>query len=553
MHIMKRVTCLFVLLACLISAVPAYGAEVDYGTLEGGGSDLRQARAATASASVSMADGAHEKWIDRVAGLPQYAIDLYNWLDENANPDGALADPTKGELYKDKYYYRAAVLSGTTTAECSADNYKTVAQQATQTAMYNDYKEAKEYLSIVFDAFDRDHPEIFWLSNSTYYSYNGSYSCQYIQGEVVVDYDVNIMFCLKTSDFDIRYSDYQDPETIARDTNKRDTLVQSIIQNCPKTNTEDQIRYLNQVLTERNAYNSLVANNTTASVNRAAWECLSALEGRAGTEGPVCEGYAKAFMVLCRELDIPCVLVDGKAKPDPIQIAGAHMWNYVCVNNTWYAVDITWNDPFVSQCPAEVKSGSETDEWLFMFEDTVIEPGMTFIESHVVENQPRRNGFQFLNGPMLGTTPVIQTSTISGTVTSFAPSNDKVTFELYSNADNTLVATHTSASGKGIPFTLNDVKHDEYILKVSAPGHATRTYAINVNADVSLDVKICLMGDVSGDGRINIADVAKIYSHIKQTNLLTDAYQLQCADVSGDGKINIADTAKVYAYVKSAQ
>jgi hypothetical protein len=78
----------------------------------------------------------------------------------------------------------------------------------------------------------------------------------------------------------------------------------------------------------------------------------------------------------------------------------------------------------------------------------------------------------------------------------------------------------------------------------------TRTYTVTVGGSVTQDAKICLLGDVTGDGRVNVGDTAKVYSHVKQTALLTDEYALACADVSGDGRINVGDTAKIYSHVK---
>lgn len=60
----------------------------------------------------------------------------------------------------------------------------------------------------------------------------------------------------------------------------------------------------------------------------------------------VCEGYAKAFKYLLDELEIPCIIVAGEA----INSEGTqekHMWNYVQINDVWYAVDVTWDDPII--------------------------------------------------------------------------------------------------------------------------------------------------------------------------------------------------------------
>ncbi len=60
-------------------------------------------------------------------------------------------------------------------------------------------------------------------------------------------------------------------------------------------------------------------------------------------EKVVCEGYAKAFKILCDRFGLPCVLVSGMAYTS--SGAGAHMWNYVQMpDGNWYAVDATWND-----------------------------------------------------------------------------------------------------------------------------------------------------------------------------------------------------------------
>jgi len=63
----------------------------------------------------------------------------------------------------------------------------------------------------------------------------------------------------------------------------------------------------------------------------------------------VCEGYAKAFKYLLDEMKIPCIIVSG----DAINSTGAtesHMWNYVKINDIWYAFDVTWDDPIMDDC-----------------------------------------------------------------------------------------------------------------------------------------------------------------------------------------------------------
>lgn len=60
----------------------------------------------------------------------------------------------------------------------------------------------------------------------------------------------------------------------------------------------------------------------------------------------VCEGYAKAFKYLVDSLEIPCILVYGYGT-DKQGNQESHSWNYVQIENKWYAVDVTWDDPII--------------------------------------------------------------------------------------------------------------------------------------------------------------------------------------------------------------
>ena len=60
----------------------------------------------------------------------------------------------------------------------------------------------------------------------------------------------------------------------------------------------------------------------------------------------VCEGYAKAFKYLMDSMNIPCVTVSGKATNSEGD-SESHAWNYVQINNAWYAIDCTWDDPIL--------------------------------------------------------------------------------------------------------------------------------------------------------------------------------------------------------------
>lgn len=52
----------------------------------------------------------------------------------------------------------------------------------------------------------------------------------------------------------------------------------------------------------------------------------------------VCEGYSRAFQLLCRKIGIPCEPVYGSTED------GGHMWNTVKIEGEWYLTDVTWDD-----------------------------------------------------------------------------------------------------------------------------------------------------------------------------------------------------------------
>ncbi len=60
----------------------------------------------------------------------------------------------------------------------------------------------------------------------------------------------------------------------------------------------------------------------------------------------VCEGYAKGFKYLMDTLNIPCVVACGIGTNNEGNTEN-HAWNYVYINDRWYALDSTWDDPII--------------------------------------------------------------------------------------------------------------------------------------------------------------------------------------------------------------
>lgn len=67
--------------------------------------------------------------------------------------------------------------------------------------------------------------------------------------------------------------------------------------------------------------------------------CGALFDGKA-----VCEGYARALKYLLEQVGVPCLLIAGIGTNSD-GITESHAWNYVQLNNKWYAIDATWDDP----------------------------------------------------------------------------------------------------------------------------------------------------------------------------------------------------------------
>lgn len=349
------------------------------------------------------ASGNYVNWIDRIADLPDYAAGFYTWLEENAAPGGALTDPSSATNLGGNYVHQVHTIEGTTSFQYSAGT--SVSDQALNAALSHAGDEPEIVMNYIFDvygAFDRDHPEVFWLNTECVCGLGIDYEYSIAGSVRQVAYTLKVYFYLQTEDYDVRMEGYRSAAQIVTAIQKRDQDVQRILADCPVDEpVQAQIRYLNQMLTQSNAYNSAISGADTSSADPTAWKCISALAGSTGAQGPVCEGYARAFKVLCDVLDIPCVLTSGTARSTTTDTPQQHMWNEVSIDGQWYAVDVTWNDPSLKSKPNAAVSGYEQEDWLLLGSQTQVAEGLTFEDSHVVYNRIQADGWCYTNGPVL--------------------------------------------------------------------------------------------------------------------------------------------------------
>lgn len=258
------------------------------------------------------------------------------------------ATAADNNLYNDevynKYYYEQL-------SESSKYVYDSIYSviDKTMTGMYEIKIDLSEYnvpvtdsttcFQSAIDALDRDHPEVFWLDYNKIefkYSIVTTDNIQCIRNVYVAPGEFGTYLI----------DSYKDKDEVMADFNDVSDYVEEVLPAINAFNstnaTYDKLRYIHDLLVKTNEYNSDYDN---ASIK--AHKCVSAIPGNTtGEDAPVCEGYSRAFKVLCDNANIPCILVTGEGITAGNSIP--HMWNYVMIDDRWYAIDVTWDDPILS-------------------------------------------------------------------------------------------------------------------------------------------------------------------------------------------------------------
>ena len=181
-------------------------------------------------------------------------------------------------------------------------------------------------MQAALDAFTYDYPEVFWMRGSGYsYSisateqngkYTGIISEFTMRPSLVEGYNTNITDNMNNF---LENADVAATQ-IAAETNGKSLY--------------EKVKAIHDYVCEKAVYDA--QNNLRVH---------SAGPMFIGDGHVVCEGYAKAMLILCRKLGIDCACIGGFARNSSASSGEAHMWNYVKMDNdTWYLVDATWDD-----------------------------------------------------------------------------------------------------------------------------------------------------------------------------------------------------------------
>ena len=101
-------------------------------------------------------------------------------------------------------------------------------------------------------------------------------------------------------------------------------------------------------------------------------------------------------------------------------------------------------------------------------------------------------------------------------------------------------------------FTLPALKDGTYKMSVQARSFVEREYDVTFKEGSIVsppEIRLSLIGDISGDGAVNASDLLLLKSHIKGVSTLDD-YKFKCADVDNSGDLKATDLLKIKAHIK---
>lgn len=178
----------------------------------------------------------------------------------------------------------------------------------------NNYDDAIKDISIAYSAFLQDNAELFWMPNTYIISNsdiganrNISIAFQYSKGK-------------NQNSYTIRKSEREAMKA------ELDKVVNEITSQIADLDSDyEKEKYIHDYLCDTVTYTQ-------------DGEFINTAYGALVLKSALCEGYAKAFKLLCNKVDIQCDLITGESQNE------GHMWNRVNIDQTHSYVDVTWDD-----------------------------------------------------------------------------------------------------------------------------------------------------------------------------------------------------------------
>lgn len=228
-----------------------------------------------------------------------------------------------------------------------------------------------KYYQSAIEAYTYDNPDVFYLSpNKMYLNIETTTRGSKVTYYVYID---------KGEEGNYLIDEFSSKEQINQALQEIDQVKNQMIQN-RKSTTYDNIKMVHDYLVDNVSYDTSVSKANIYNIY-----------GAMVNKESVCEGYARSFKYLMDALGVPCTLVIGKGTNSEGRTEN-HAWNYVQINNSWYAIDTTWDDPI-----SNIGWISQSSKYRYFLKGS-----NDILKDHVPSNQFTQGG-KYFNYPTLST------------------------------------------------------------------------------------------------------------------------------------------------------
>ena len=305
------------------------------------------------------------------------AIISNNNIENSVSDDNTIiVELTDPSTYSNKYYYKQ--LDDTSkiiydALEKNIDNLKKDNYVINFEFEFNDLLKTSSGNYILnrsfqtaLDAFMYEHPELFYIDLTKISLYT-----TYVSLGPIKTYTVKIGPADNQNYLSSSFkSEYEVNKAISKVESIKDNIVNTALK---EKDTYSKIKKVHDLLVNSIEYDTSLSK-----------EHIYDIYGALVNKKSVCEGYAKAFKYILDSLNIECILVSGLASNSSNETSN-HMWNYVKLNNVWYGIDLTWDDPIII--------GSSNKNTLR--HDYFLKGYNIFIESHTPNGKISETGMLF--------------------------------------------------------------------------------------------------------------------------------------------------------------
>ena len=224
---------------------------------------------------------------------------------------------TKNEYISDD---KENLKTGTYTIQFGNAFYDILSQENGSDKLQEEYQTAIE-------AFTYDNPDVFYIDVTKMYI-----NIETIQKIFSTKYNVYIN---SAKDPTYLLDGFTSKEQIDQCESQVIAVKNQILNQIAGKNDIEKMRYIHDYLVDTIEYDQKFVEKNIYNIY-----------GALVSKTCVCEGYAKASQYLLNEAGLENIIITGTATNSDGKTEN-HAWNYVNIDEKWYAIDTTWDDPII--------------------------------------------------------------------------------------------------------------------------------------------------------------------------------------------------------------